>query len=341
MSFAGDLHTFDLFDLLGWLMGRKKAGILQMTRRSTKKRLAFRDGAVQWTSSNDPRETIGQALVRESLVTEEALFKALLKQETDKRRLGELLIADGHLTEPQLMKTLRAQRRGAPARPVPLGGRALRVRRRAAARARALGPGCRAEAGARGGPSPAGDLEPAPPALPFERDHLPPAGRPGVGHEPGASADPRHRRLGKDARRDQPGVPSIRVRDDAPDRRTLRRRRPRRGPGRGGGPGGRPGGDHPDPPRGGGDAAQGGALRRRARGLREGAHPRRAEPGREEGPPRGGGGAAEGEDGEEDPAREGAGPAPDRDGPLAAALRPPGGLRALPHQRRSGTSARC
>jgi hypothetical protein len=107
MSFAGDLHTFDLFDLLGWLMGRKKSGILLMTRRSTKKRLAFRDGAVQWTSSNDPRETIGQALVRESLVTEEALFKALLRQETDKRRLGELLISEGHLTEPQLLKTLR------------------------------------------------------------------------------------------------------------------------------------------------------------------------------------------------------------------------------------------
>jgi hypothetical protein len=108
MSFAGDLHTFDLFDLFGWLMGRKKAGILQMTRRSTRKRLAFRDGAVQWTSSNDPRETIGQALVREGFITEEALFRALLKQETDKRRLGELLIADGHLTDAQLMKTLRA-----------------------------------------------------------------------------------------------------------------------------------------------------------------------------------------------------------------------------------------
>jgi hypothetical protein len=108
MSFAGDLHTFDIFDLVGWLMGRKKAGLLHMTRRSTKKRLVFRDGAVQWSSSNDPRETIGQALVREGLITEEALFRALLKQETDKRRLGELLIADGHLTEPQLMKTLRS-----------------------------------------------------------------------------------------------------------------------------------------------------------------------------------------------------------------------------------------
>ena len=36
MSFAGDLHTFDIFDLLGWLTGRKKAGVLQMTRRSTR-----------------------------------------------------------------------------------------------------------------------------------------------------------------------------------------------------------------------------------------------------------------------------------------------------------------
>ena len=108
MSFGGDLHTFDVFDLLGWLMGRKRAGILQMTRRSTKKRLAFRDGQVQWSSSNDPRETIGQALVREGLVQEEPLFRALLKQETakDKRRLGEILIGDGLLTEPQLTKTL-------------------------------------------------------------------------------------------------------------------------------------------------------------------------------------------------------------------------------------------
>jgi hypothetical protein len=107
MSFAGDLRTFDLFDLFGWLMGRKKAGVLLMTRRSTRKRLGFRDGAVQWSSSNDPRETIGQALVREGLITEEALFRALLKQEADTRRLGEILVADGALSEPGLAKTLR------------------------------------------------------------------------------------------------------------------------------------------------------------------------------------------------------------------------------------------
>jgi hypothetical protein len=108
MSFAGDLRTFDIFDLLAWLAGRRKAGLLTLTRRSTRKTLAFRDGALQWSGSNDPRETIGQALVRDALITEEALFRALLKQETEKRRLGEILVADGLLTDERLLHALRA-----------------------------------------------------------------------------------------------------------------------------------------------------------------------------------------------------------------------------------------
>jgi len=108
MSFTGDVTTFDVFDLLTWVQGRRKSGVLVMTRLSTKKRLSFREGALQWSSSNDPRETLGQALVRDRLITEEALFTALLKQETDNRRLGEILIGDGLLTEEQLMKTLKA-----------------------------------------------------------------------------------------------------------------------------------------------------------------------------------------------------------------------------------------
>jgi len=106
MSFAGDLSTFDLFDLLAWVHGRRRSGTLVMTRLSTKKRLAFRDGALQGAKSNDPRETIGQALIRERLITEEALFTALLKQEGDRRRLGQILVGEGLITEAQLMKTL-------------------------------------------------------------------------------------------------------------------------------------------------------------------------------------------------------------------------------------------
>src|SRR3989304_3973043 len=109
MGFTGDLRTFDIFDLLAWVHGRRKSGTLHVTRRSTKKKIALRDGAVQSSGSNDPRETTGQALVREGLIGEEALFKALLKQETDKRRLGEILIGEGLLTEEELMRTLRGE----------------------------------------------------------------------------------------------------------------------------------------------------------------------------------------------------------------------------------------
>ena len=54
MSFAGDLHTFDIFDLLAWMQGRRRSGVLVMTRLSTKKRLAFRDGFLDW-STDHPR----------------------------------------------------------------------------------------------------------------------------------------------------------------------------------------------------------------------------------------------------------------------------------------------
>jgi hypothetical protein len=107
VSFGGDLQTFDFLDLLGWVIQRRKSGLLQVSRLSTIKRCGFLDGKIQWAGSNDPREQFGQALVRERLIGEEDLFRALLRQETDKRRLGEILVGDGLLTEEQLMHALR------------------------------------------------------------------------------------------------------------------------------------------------------------------------------------------------------------------------------------------
>ncbi|HXY39955.1 MAG TPA: DUF4388 domain-containing protein, partial [Vicinamibacteria bacterium] len=108
MSLGGELGTFDFFDLLQWVMSRRKTGMLQVTRRSTRKRFAFRDGTLQFSASNDPRETIGQRLVREGLIDEEALFRALLKQEAEqgRARLGEILVRNGLLSEGPLRHAL-------------------------------------------------------------------------------------------------------------------------------------------------------------------------------------------------------------------------------------------
>lgn len=97
----------ELLDLLGWLAQRRKTGTLHVRSKAVHKQLVVREGALQACHSNDPRETLGQFLVRDRLITEEALFKALLRQEQERRRLGAILVADGVLTPDQVKRALR------------------------------------------------------------------------------------------------------------------------------------------------------------------------------------------------------------------------------------------
>jgi hypothetical protein len=107
MAFAGDLTTIVLSDILSWITSRRKSGTLALKRRSTEKRLVFRMGRLQSSWSNDPRETLGQALIRERLVDEQQLFEALLTQEKTGQKLGVLLVSRGVLTNEHLLRVLR------------------------------------------------------------------------------------------------------------------------------------------------------------------------------------------------------------------------------------------
>jgi hypothetical protein len=106
MSFGGDLGTFELADVLEWIGRRTRTGTLHLSRGATRKRLAFKDGTLHSSSSNDPRETLGQALVRDRLISEETLFRALLRQEKEGGLLGTILVGDGQITKEQLMTVL-------------------------------------------------------------------------------------------------------------------------------------------------------------------------------------------------------------------------------------------
>jgi hypothetical protein len=108
MSLAGDLHTMGLVDVLTWVDERRKTGTLELQRRSTRKRVIFREGAVYSSWSNDPREALGQFLIKDGLITEEDLFKALLRQEQQRKLLGAILVSEGTLTPQQLKRALRA-----------------------------------------------------------------------------------------------------------------------------------------------------------------------------------------------------------------------------------------
>jgi hypothetical protein len=106
MPVSGDLGTLDIADLLGWIQVRAKTGQLLLGRGATEKRLRFDGGRLASSTSNDPRETLGQALVRDQLVSEEALFGALLRQERERALLGEMLVAEGLLTAEQVRHAL-------------------------------------------------------------------------------------------------------------------------------------------------------------------------------------------------------------------------------------------
>jgi hypothetical protein len=107
MALTGDLSTIIFADVLSWMASRRKTGTIELKRRSTQKRLVLKAGRIQSSWSNDPRETLGQALIRERLLDEQQLFEALLDQEKLGQKLGAILVARRAITEAQLLRVLR------------------------------------------------------------------------------------------------------------------------------------------------------------------------------------------------------------------------------------------
>jgi hypothetical protein len=107
MSLIGNLRTMSLPDILQWIATGRKTGTLHLDHRSIQKRIIFRDGKIATSWSNDPRESLGQFLIREALISEEQLFRALIRQEEQGKLLGVILIDEGRLDADQLRRVLR------------------------------------------------------------------------------------------------------------------------------------------------------------------------------------------------------------------------------------------
>jgi tetratricopeptide (TPR) repeat protein len=106
-SLAGNLSSMHLADLLQWCSIKGKTGTLRVRFGPIEKKLYFRSGQLFSSSSNSPRETLGQLLVRSGFINEEQLFKALLGQEQSKLPLGRILISEGLLGEGELQHLLQ------------------------------------------------------------------------------------------------------------------------------------------------------------------------------------------------------------------------------------------
>jgi hypothetical protein len=109
MSLSGKLETMGLPEVLQWISTSRKTGTLYLRRGAIEKRIVFQAGEIYSSWSNHPRESLGQFLIRDRLVSEEQLFGALLRQEQLGKMLGGILVDDGAITPDQLRRALQTK----------------------------------------------------------------------------------------------------------------------------------------------------------------------------------------------------------------------------------------
>jgi len=106
VSIRGDLKTMPLPDILQFIGLGRKTGVLSVECGLRRKRIAFEDGRAIFCASGDVKEHLGQHLLARTTLTERQLTDALLEQQATGRRLGEVLVTRGLLSEKDLETVL-------------------------------------------------------------------------------------------------------------------------------------------------------------------------------------------------------------------------------------------
>lgn len=107
MSITGNLQTLELAELLQWLAQGTKTGVLVIENGNLEKKIYFDAGKIIFSESNNPYEHLGSFLIREGLIDESTLARAVKLQESTQILLGKVLVTLGSITEDELHEILR------------------------------------------------------------------------------------------------------------------------------------------------------------------------------------------------------------------------------------------
>ncbi|HAL29884.1 MAG TPA: hypothetical protein DCP20_04095 [Coriobacteriia bacterium] len=101
MALRGNLKDFSLPDVFQLVQLSGKTGVLRIVRPDAEGSIWFRDGEVFFAQSNWRHELLGDRLVSAQRITPAALERALEmhKAEGGERRLGEILVSEGYITQ--------------------------------------------------------------------------------------------------------------------------------------------------------------------------------------------------------------------------------------------------
>src|SRR5829696_4313371 len=109
MAIKGTLQTMSLVDLLQFLAAGRKSGTLKFDHGKITKQVYFKNGLIAGSKSNDPREYLGQVLLHYGKVDDNQLKAAREVQRTSGAKLGEVLVAQGFLTEDDVLEILKTR----------------------------------------------------------------------------------------------------------------------------------------------------------------------------------------------------------------------------------------
>ncbi len=109
MEISGNLDTMPIPDILQWLANSEKTGTLELTLRSEKKEIYFKDGLIISASSNLNKDRFGVLIVKNNFVTQEQLLELLKEGKEKGKLLGKLCVEKNILSEEQVRSMLQQQ----------------------------------------------------------------------------------------------------------------------------------------------------------------------------------------------------------------------------------------
>lgn len=114
MALVGKLEDLNLTELFHVLSLFQKSGRLTLSADKKKGVFLFKGGKIIHAANGSPRESLGQELLTNNLISESTLRKALDIQaaDTEHRRLGRILVSMGKVTEEQIEQLIRERLQG-------------------------------------------------------------------------------------------------------------------------------------------------------------------------------------------------------------------------------------
>ncbi len=109
MGIRGTLNTMSVSDLLQFLASGRKTGTLKLGLGDIVKHIYLEDGIIVGSSSNDPKEYLGQVLLHYGKIDEAQLQTAMEIQRQSGGKLGVILASRGFVSQADVMEVLRTR----------------------------------------------------------------------------------------------------------------------------------------------------------------------------------------------------------------------------------------